>query len=67
MEQAHEGFIWSLSWHPLGHILCSGSNDHTRYDWAQCSGHPLFKAESLMLLFFCPSASSGVEIDQEKS
>ena len=52
---------------PLGHILCSGSNDHTRYDWAQCSGHPLFKAESLMLLFFCPSVSSGVEIDQEKS
>ena len=31
MESAHEGFIWSLSWHPLGHILCSGSNDHTRY------------------------------------
>lgn len=31
MEMAHEGMIWSLAWHPLGHILCSGSNDHTRY------------------------------------
>lgn len=31
MEIAHEGMIWSLAWHPLGHILCSGSNDHTRY------------------------------------
>ena len=31
MEKAHEGIVWSLSWHPLGHILCSGSNDHTRY------------------------------------
>ena len=31
MESAHDSFIWSLSWHPLGHILCSGSNDHTRY------------------------------------
>jgi len=30
MEMAHEGMIWSLAWHPLGHILCSGSNDHTR-------------------------------------
>lgn len=29
---AHEGMIWSLAWHPLGHILCSGSNDHTRLD-----------------------------------
>lgn len=32
MEMAHEGMIWSLAWHPLGHILCSGSNDHTRLD-----------------------------------
>ena len=28
MEQAHEGMVWSLAWHPLGHILASGSNDH---------------------------------------
>lgn len=40
MEMAHEGMIWSLAWHPLGHILCSGSNDHTRYIHTQCSSAP---------------------------
>ena len=35
MEKAHEGIVWSLSWHPLGHILCSGSNDHTSKFWAR--------------------------------
>ena len=29
MEQAHDSIIWDLAWHPLGHILVSGSNDHT--------------------------------------
>lgn len=29
MEQAHDSIVWSLSWHPLGHILTSGSNDHS--------------------------------------
>ena len=31
MESAHDSYIWSLAWHPLGHILASGSNDHTWY------------------------------------
>ena len=31
MESPHDSFVWSLSWHPLGHMLCSGSNDHTWY------------------------------------
>ncbi|KAJ3595786.1 hypothetical protein NHX12_005089 [Muraenolepis orangiensis] len=35
MEVAHEGMIWSLAWHPLGHILCSGSNDHTSKFWTR--------------------------------
>ncbi|KAG8445367.1 hypothetical protein GDO86_010232 [Hymenochirus boettgeri] len=35
MEIAHEGMIWSLAWHPLGHILCSGSNDHTSKFWTR--------------------------------
>uniref|UniRef100_A0A8C5D064 WD repeat domain 33 n=1 Tax=Gadus morhua TaxID=8049 RepID=A0A8C5D064_GADMO len=35
MEMAHEGMIWSLAWHPLGHILCSGSNDHTSKFWTR--------------------------------
>ena len=29
METAHDGFIWNVAWHPLGHVLCSASNDHT--------------------------------------
>lgn len=29
VEEAHEGMIWGLSWHPLGHILVSGSNDRS--------------------------------------
>lgn len=40
MEMAHEGMIWSLAWHPLGHILCSGSNDHTRLDTPTDDLHP---------------------------
>ena len=33
MEDAHENIIWDVSWHPLGHMLVSGSNDtqHVRY------------------------------------
>lgn len=41
MEMAHEGMIWSLAWHPLGHILCSGSNDHTRYMHRHTHKHKL--------------------------
>ena len=31
MEKAHNdnGAVWSLDWHPLGHMLTSGSNDHS--------------------------------------
>jgi polyadenylation factor subunit 2 len=25
---AHEGTIWTMAWHPLGHLLCSGANDN---------------------------------------
>lgn len=32
-EMAHESNIWSLEWHPFGHILCSGSNDHMTRFW----------------------------------
>jgi polyadenylation factor subunit 2 len=34
---AHEptGPIWSLSWHPLGHILASGSNDRITRFWTR--------------------------------
>ncbi|OQR76731.1 pre-mRNA 3' end processing protein WDR33-like [Tropilaelaps mercedesae] len=35
MEQAHESCVWSLAWHPVGHILCTGSNDHTSKFWTR--------------------------------
>lgn len=31
----HTGTVWSLSWHPLGHILGSGSNDRATRFWAR--------------------------------
>ncbi|KAI7861762.1 WD40-repeat-containing domain protein [Spinellus fusiger] len=34
-EMAHENHIWSLDWHPVGHILVSGSNDHTTRFWTR--------------------------------
>eukprot|EP01090_Pellita_catalonica_P001096 TRINITY_DN10806_c0_g1_i1.p1 TRINITY_DN10806_c0_g1~~TRINITY_DN10806_c0_g1_i1.p1 ORF type:complete len:451 (-),score=44.09 TRINITY_DN10806_c0_g1_i1:1214-2443(-) len=38
INQAHDSSIWDLAWHPLGHILCSGSNDHTTKFW--CRNRP---------------------------
>jgi polyadenylation factor subunit 2 len=35
IEQAHDSIVWTLAWHPLGHILCSGSNDHTSKFWTR--------------------------------
>ena len=35
MDTAHEGAIWSLDWHPVGHILVSGSNDHSTRFWTR--------------------------------
>lgn len=35
MENAHESSVFSLDWHPLGHILVSGSNDHTTKFWTR--------------------------------
>lgn len=34
-DTAHESNIWSLEWHPFGHILCSGSNDHMTRFWSR--------------------------------
>ena len=41
METAHEGAVWSLAWHPLGHMLASGSNDCTRYEGTKVISHSL--------------------------
>ena len=35
IEYAHDGVIWSLDWHPLGHVLCSGSADTTIRFWTR--------------------------------
>lgn len=38
IDQAHDSIVWALAWHPLGHILCSGSNDHSCKFWTR--NHP---------------------------
>ncbi|WFD28412.1 pre-mRNA cleavage and polyadenylation factor (CPF) complex subunit [Malassezia nana] len=35
LAEAHESNVWSLQWHPLGHLLASGSNDHTTRFWSR--------------------------------
>lgn len=35
IDAAHDSIVWTLAWHPLGHILCSGSNDHTIKFWTR--------------------------------
>ncbi|XP_022109269.1 pre-mRNA 3' end processing protein WDR33-like [Acanthaster planci] len=35
VETAHDSIVWSLAWHPLGHILASASNDHTTKFWTR--------------------------------
>ncbi|KAJ2724844.1 WD repeat-containing protein 33 [Coemansia sp. Benny D115] len=35
VEGAHASYVWSLAWHPMGHLLASGSNDHTTKFWAR--------------------------------
>ncbi|KAJ8068086.1 hypothetical protein OCU04_003660 [Sclerotinia nivalis] len=35
LTYAHEFAIWSLDWHPLGHILASGSNDRITRFWTR--------------------------------
>ncbi len=38
LEAAHEDAVFTLSFHPLGHILCSGSKDFTARFW--CRARP---------------------------
>jgi len=35
IETAHESIVWCLSWHPSGHILATGSNDHSVKFWSR--------------------------------
>ncbi|KAI9776248.1 MAG: pre-mRNA cleavage and polyadenylation factor (CPF) complex subunit [Geoglossum umbratile] len=35
VRYAHDFAIWSLDWHPIGHILASGSNDRVTRFWTR--------------------------------
>jgi polyadenylation factor subunit 2 len=35
IQYAHASTIWSLNWHPLGHILASGSKDNFTRFWSR--------------------------------
>lgn len=35
LSQAHDSNVWSLAFHPLGHLLVSGSNDYTTRFWSR--------------------------------
>ena len=35
IPHAHDLAIWSMQYHPLGHVLCTGSNDRATRFWAR--------------------------------
>ena len=35
IENAHDGIIWDVKWHPLGHIVASASNDFATKFWTR--------------------------------
>lgn len=35
IQYAHDFTVWTLDWHPLGHILASGANDRVTRFWAR--------------------------------
>ena len=35
LPHAHDFAVWALDWHPLGHILASGSNDRVTRFWTR--------------------------------
>lgn len=35
LEGAHDQAVWSIQWHPLGHILATGSNDNNTKFWSR--------------------------------
>ena len=35
LSQAHDSNVWSMQYHPLGHILVTASNDHTTRFWCR--------------------------------
>ncbi|KAK0210333.1 WD40-repeat-containing domain protein [Desarmillaria ectypa] len=35
LSQAHDSNVWSMAFHPLGHLLVTASNDHTTRFWCR--------------------------------
>lgn len=35
LEAAHDAIVWCMDWHPVGHILATGSNDNTTRFWTR--------------------------------
>lgn len=35
IPHAHDSSIWSIDWHPFGHIVATGSNDHYTRFWSR--------------------------------
>jgi polyadenylation factor subunit 2 len=51
IPNAHDGSVWDMAWHPLGHVLCSGSNDHTTKFWVRNRpGDPMRDKYNIALL-----------------
>lgn len=48
MDNAHDGAVYSLDWHPLGHILVSGSHDHATRFWTRSRPGERSEEESIM-------------------
>lgn len=65
MEQAHDSVVWSLSWHPMGHILASGSNDHTCKFWTR--NRPGDKMRDKYNLNLLPKGMHGEENEYDES
>jgi len=35
VEGGHESLIWTMAWHPMGHVLATASNDHSTKFWSR--------------------------------
>lgn len=35
VDGGHESLIWTMAWHPLGHVLATASNDHSTKFWSR--------------------------------
>ncbi|PWA03237.1 hypothetical protein BB558_000581 [Smittium angustum] len=65
---AHESYVWSIDWHPVGHLLASGSNDHTTRFWARSRpGDYLESTELGVLPPLPPGATNASSLLHESS